>query len=103
MVLAVNTKNFSNKRFKKEESIISREIAGEFILVPIRSRTSDIDGFYTLNEVGARIWQLVDGKATVQEIMDSILQEYEVGSAEAEKDIEELLLQLEHIRVLKEV
>jgi hypothetical protein len=94
---------FLKRRYRKETSVVFREIAGECILVPLRNRTSRVDSLYTLNEVGARIWQLVDGKATVQEIKDVILQEYEVSSAEAEKDIEELVQQLELISVLREV
>lgn len=99
----MNTETFGAKRFKKETSIVAREIAHEFILVPIRRKTSDIDGFYTLNEVGARVWQLIDGQKTVQEIRDALLLEYEVGTAEAEKDIEELIRRLELVGAVREI
>ena len=102
-MLTMDTENFLRKCFKRDASIVSRKIAGEFILVPIRSKTADIDGLYTLNEVAARIWELADGKRTVQEIRDAMVEEYAVESAEAEKDLVEMLQQLESIGVLAEV
>jgi hypothetical protein len=95
--------DFRHKRFEKEESIVFREIAEEFILVPIRKRTADIDCFYTLNEVGARIWGLMDGRNSVQDILDTILLEYDVDAGYAERDLEELLQQLITINAIKEI
>ncbi len=102
-MVGLNTEVFLNKRFKKQPSIVSREIAGELILVPIRSKTAEIDSLFTLNEVGARIWQLIDGQKTVREIVKVIVLEYEVESAEAEKDTEEILQQLEAISAITEI
>ena len=39
-----------------------------------------------LNEVGARIWSLIDGKRSIKEIVDVITQEYQVSAEIAEKD-----------------
>jgi len=39
-----------------------------------------------LNEVGARIWSLIDGKRSIKEIVDVITQEYQVSADIAEKD-----------------
>jgi hypothetical protein len=91
------------KCFAKSDSIVSRRIAGEFILVPIRKRGEDVDSIYTLNEVGARIWELLDGERSVENIRDQIAAEYDVTPEEAEQDIAELLLQFESVGALKEV
>jgi len=40
-----------------------------------------------LNEVGARIWSLVDGQRNLREIAHLICQEYEVDASQAETDV----------------
>jgi len=91
------------KVYKKSDSLVSRKIADEFILVPIRQNVGDLESIYTLNEVGARFWELIDGKKKVEEIKDKIVEEFEVMPEEVEKDLIELLQKLEKIEGIKEV
>lgn len=42
---------------------------------------------HSLNPVGTRIWELADGTLTVSEILDSVLEEFDVSRDQAEKDI----------------
>jgi len=90
-----------NKRYKKDPNIVSRKIANEFILVPIRHNVGDLESIYTLNEVAARIWELIDGKRTVGEIRDKLLQEFEVTPQEAEKDLSGYIGELKSIGAIK--
>jgi hypothetical protein len=95
--------DFFDKIYKKSDSIVSRKIANEFILIPIRQNVADLESIYTLNEVGARIWELMDGKMTMREIKEKIVEEFEVTALEAEKDIAEYLQQLEKIKAVIEI
>ncbi|MDO9576302.1 MAG: PqqD family protein [Candidatus Cloacimonadales bacterium] len=92
--------NFLDKVYTKSDSIVSRKIADEFILVPIRQNVGDLESIYTLNETAARIWELIDGKMKVEEIKEKIVEEFEVTPEEAEKDIMEHLQQLESIKAI---
>jgi len=83
--------------YRQDPSIVSREIAGETILVPIRQNVGDLESIYTLNQTGARIWALLDGERSVRTIREAIAEEYEVSPGEAVQDILELLAQLETI------
>jgi hypothetical protein len=89
-----NPMSFLDKVYKKSDSIVSRKIADEFILVPIKQNVGDLESIYTLNEVGTRIWELIDGKKKVKEIKNKIVGEFEVTPREAEKDLTNLLEQL---------
>ena len=89
-----------DKVYKKCDSIVSRKIADEFILVPIKQNVGDLGSIYTLNEVAARIWELIDGKTKVREIKDTIVGEFEVKPEKAEKDLLEHLQQLEKIKAI---
>lgn len=93
--------SFLNKVYKKSDSIVFRKIANEFILVPIRQNVSDLESICTLNEVAARIWELIDGKMNVREIKDKIVEEFEVTPQRAEKDLIEYLKQLKKIEAIK--
>ena len=94
---------YLEKRYQKDPNMVSRKIADEFILVPIRQNVGDLESIYTLNEVAARIWELIDGKRKAKEIKDKIVGEFEVTPEKAEKDLIELLQKLEKIEGIKEV
>jgi hypothetical protein len=91
------------KRYQKDPSIVARKISDEIILVPISHNIGDLACIYNLNEVGGRIWELVDGGVTVGQIRDKIVEEYEVTPEEAETDIIEFLNQLEQAGAVSEV
>jgi len=92
-----------NQHYKKDRDIVSREIAGEVILVPIRNNVGDLDSIYTLNETAAFTWSLLDGENSLQVILDRIIAEFDVENQQAEQDLVELILGLEEIRAIKKV
>jgi hypothetical protein len=92
-----------DERYQKDPSMVSREVAGEMILVPIRQNVGDLESIYTLNETAARIWALIDGQRSMREIRDQIVEEFEVGEDEAQRDLIELLGQLEAIGAVERV
>jgi len=42
---------------------------------------------HTFNEVGARIWALIETERPVSEVIAAIVEEYDVDPAEAEEDV----------------
>jgi hypothetical protein len=44
-----------------------------------------------LNNVGARVWELIDGQRSVGQIAQEITQDYEVSLDEANKDLQDYL------------
>ncbi len=91
------------KRLTKNQSVVSRKIADEFILVPIRQKAGDVESIYTLNEVAGRIWELIDGEKSLAEIRDIIVAEFEVSPGETETDIENFLAGLKKIGAVEEI
>lgn len=94
--------NYLEKRLIKEPNMVFRKIADEVILVPIRQNVGDLENIYTLNEVGARVWELLDGQRKVKEVKEILVDEFEVSPQEAEKDLMEYLQQLEKIEAVTE-
>ena len=79
---------------------MTRNIAGETIIVPVRGNVGDLSSIYTLNEIGTKIWELVDGTKSVEQIVEAIRNAYEVTPEEAEKDAFEFLDALEEIGLI---
>ena len=88
--------------FVKDDSIVARKIGEEFILVPIRQRAGEVESIYTLNEVAARVWELIDGQRRAIDIRDTIVAEFEVGPGEAEADVLAFLGQLAQVGAVNE-
>lgn len=87
--------------YARNDRVISRKIVDDLILVPIRQSVAETETLYTLNEVGARVYELIDGKRRVREIVEAIVNEFEVSFETAEADVREFigkLLQIESIR-----
>ena len=87
--------NILETRFTKEKDLVTRDVAGEEIIVPIKGHVGDLEGVFTLNEVGATIWRLIDGRTTGRQLMEAVRDEYEVEAAVAEKDVADFLRSLE--------
>ncbi len=83
--------------YRKDPSIVARQIAGEMILVPIRQNVGDLESIYMLNETARFAWQQMDGALTLAEIRDQITQEFDVDDEQAGQDLLELLADLERM------
>ena len=65
---------------------ISVELAGEVVILSTKSGV-----YYGLDEVGARIWHLLKEPQTVQDLLDTILQEFDTTADQCEPDMLSLL------------
>ena len=72
--------------FNISQEVLSQEVNGETVLL-------DLDGesYFGLNEVGTRIWQLIQSGQTVAETLSALSDEYDVSRAQLETDVSELL------------
>lgn len=83
---------------KKE--LIKREIAGDTILVPVGKTVLDSNGLFVMNELGSFIWDILPKADSEKEILDAVLQEYEVTSEVAAADITEFLEKLRSLNII---
>lgn len=85
---------------KVSKDFIMREIAGEFLLVPVGAAAAKFNGLITMNEVGKFIFQTLQDEHTVQEVATLITKEYDVPLQTALADTEEFIGQLRKIGAL---
>ena len=89
-----------NSIVRQSPNIVSRNIAGEAVLVPVARNADEVDSIYTLNETASTIWGALDGQRTLAEIIDLIVAEYEVTREQAEVDLYELVAQLSEVQAV---
>ena len=92
-----------NKAFRKNDNFVFRQIDDETILVPIKNNVGDMDSIYNLNEVGAFVWEHLDGDKTLLDIKSMVAEEFEVAQEDAERDLMEFVGQLEEIEAVFEM
>ena len=73
---------------------VLREIAGDYILIPIGKTALEMNGMITMDEVGVTIWKGIQEEQDPEEILSTILNTYEVEEKEARKDMEEFFEKL---------
>lgn len=76
---------------KKKKNVAWRVIEGEAVLIPAERQTIDRESLEVCNQTGTAIWEAIDGKSTVAEIIKRIIDDYEVNFKEAESDITSFL------------
>ena len=70
----------------KNEEIVWRNLEGEAVLL-----NPHTGKYFGMNSVGCSFWEKIDGQNTVDEIIDHLLEKYEVTRSVLEKDLYELI------------
>lgn len=68
-------------------SVVTRKTGEEYVIVPVTENIADMDSIYTLNGTGAFIWEQIDGKNSLEEIVTKLSEEYETDPETAGKDL----------------
>lgn len=72
--------------FTVSSDVLFQEVAGETVLLDLNS-----ESYFGLDEVGTRIWALLNEGRTPGDMVAVLLEEYEVDRATLEADVRSLL------------
>ena len=90
--------------YAPSEDVVARVIEDELIIVPLVAGIGDMeDELYTLNETGRAIWEKLDGKKALKEIVENLSLEYDSSPEELEKDVAGFVMELLKRKMLVEV
>jgi hypothetical protein len=73
--------------YAKREGVVSREIGGEHLLVPIKREVADMKSIFALMGVGVRVWKMLDGTHTLGQIHAALVAGFDVDEEEAWADL----------------
>jgi hypothetical protein len=83
------------KRVVKGNNLVTRRIAGDTLIVPVRGHVAELDSIYTLNELGSLVWERIDGCTRIYQIVQAICEAYDIAAEQAARDLFEFLATLE--------
>ena len=89
--------------YARHDDVVTREILGETLLVPISARIADMSNIFALNETGAFIWEHLDGATSLEGIRDALAADFEVSPESAWSDLETLVADLEQAGLIRRV
>jgi len=89
--------------FVRNQEVVARKIQGELIIVPIRRGVGDLNSLYTLNAVGAVLWDFLTEGHTIGEMVKRVCDEFEVTASDAQRDIEAFLDSLTEEKLIESV
>ena len=87
---------------KRSTDIVSRVIADQLVFIPLGHTPKEVSSLFAINEVGTRIWDLFDGKRSLNDVIQCLLNEYEVTREEAEKALVRFVKELEQIGAVEQ-
>jgi hypothetical protein len=77
--------------FMRSQAVVSRRVAGETLIVPVRGKVGDLGSIYSFNETGSLIWQSLETPKGLSELISAVEQEYAIGQEQAERDVTQFL------------
>ena len=77
------------RAFVASEQVLFQEVSDEIVLLDLSS-----EKYFGLDEVGTRVWVLLNEGKSERQILELLVDEYEVDRETLEKDVAELLGQL---------
>src|SRR5215470_8968741 len=81
-------------KYVRSSRVVSREIAGETLVVPIRGGVGDLDAIFSFNPLGTDLWQLLQSGSTVEEMVSWVVERYDVTAEQASCDIQQFVGEL---------
>ncbi len=93
-----------NLKYRLTENVVSREIEGEIIIVPLTAGIGDSeDDLFSLNETGKAVWGYLDGTNSVLEIIDLLEKKYENDKNGITEDVTGFLSELLSRQIIEAV
>lgn len=89
--------------FARSARMVGRQVADEFILVPLVGRGADVDSILNLNRVGTFIWETIDGRRDGAAVVAALVERFEVDQDRAARDYLEFVSKLVSLHALEPV
>lgn len=83
------------------KDFILKEIAGEFIVIPVGKNLVDFNAVITLNETGAFLWNQMQNDCDISHLIEALVSEFDVDEETAGADIDEFIKKLTSVGILK--
>jgi hypothetical protein len=80
-----------DEAWARSPHMAGRRIGDEYVLVPLAEGGADLDSALNLNSVAAFVWELLDGERSGGEVVQAVIEHFDVERPRAEQDYLELI------------
>jgi coenzyme PQQ biosynthesis protein PqqD len=80
---------------KRKTQVVAQKAKNDWLLLNIEN-----GNYFSLNDVGGRIWELCDGSRSVAQVVATLASEYDAPSDVLQKDVVDLLQGLENGKLI---
>ena len=87
---------------KIKKGFMLRNVANNYIVVPVGAASKSFNGMITLNETSAFLWNNLLESKTKEELINLLINEYDVDITLATNDVEYFINKLKEIKVLED-
>lgn len=87
--------------FAPAADVVVQVVGAERVLVPVRAEVADLTRVWTLNATGAAVWDLLDGRRAVRDVVAALRVRYRVSEETAAREVAELLAGMEQAGVIR--
>lgn len=88
-------------RFAKNPGVVTRQVVGETILIPLTKKMGEQACLYTLDETAAFLWERLDGQASGRDLALALKTAYEIDLERAEADVCLFLEELRSVNAIE--
>lgn len=85
---------------KVKEGFMLRNVADNYIVVPVGKASLEFKGLINLNGVGAFIWECLEKETTIEEVIDKVIKEYNIDNELATRDVNNFINKLVEAKLL---
>ena len=87
---------------KAKSGFVLRDVVGEKILMPVGENITKFRGTVLLNTVSAFVWEKLQEPLSKEELLQAILDKFEIDEATASHDLDRLLDKFAELGILEE-
>jgi L-ribulose-5-phosphate 3-epimerase UlaE len=79
---------------KIKDGFVLKEVAGQFIVVPVGEAVINFNGMLTLNKTGKFLFEALQEEKTTEELAEMLVGKYDIDRARALADVREFVAAL---------
>ena len=92
---------FLGNKMKRKADYKMQRIGGEHLLVPLGGEVTVLNGFVTLNETAAWIWEMLAEERSLNELTVAVAERFDVGPGIAFYDVKNFVGQIDGLGLLE--
>lgn len=86
---------------KIKKGFLMREVAGKYVVVPVGTGTNEFKGMVQMNKIGAFLWNSLGQDQTLEDLVQKVLEKYDVTEEQAVIDVEKFTGELLNAGILE--